>query len=87
MVGMARPLRIEYAGAVYRVMARGNYYTRVAQAVRQMKRNSGKKLEKLKRQLLKRRKGCLKTKNVTFLGLTLLWFSIEASLEARAIGK
>jgi hypothetical protein len=55
---MARPLRTEYAGAVYHVMTCGNlrpaigHYTRASQAVSRLQRKPGRKLEGLKRLLL-----------------------------------
>ena len=52
---MARPLRLQYPGAVYHVLARDNHgmdhYTRVTQAISRLNRHPGKNLEKLERKL------------------------------------
>ncbi len=61
---MARPIRIQYPGAVYHVMARGNrgqeifqddsgHYNRVTQAISRAERQPGRKLKQIKRKLLR----------------------------------
>ena len=65
---MARPIRIQYPGAVYHVMARGNrgqeifqddwgHYTRVTQAISRAERRPDRKLKQIKRKLLKSVRG------------------------------
>ncbi len=65
---MARPIRIQYPGALYHVMARGNrgqeifrddsgHYTRVTQAISRAERRPGRKLKQIKRKLLRSGRG------------------------------